>query len=413
MNEATKRVRTTYLTLLLLSTLSASFIWGINTLFLLDAGLTNTEAFAANAFFTLGQVLFEVPTGVVADTWGRRVSFLLGSLTLLLSTLLYLYMWQTSADFWQWAIASALIGLGFSFFSGAVEAWLVDALDFTGFKGSLEGVFAQGQIITGVAMLSGSVAGGYIAQATNLGVPYILRSALLGLTFLVAFVTMRDLGFKPRKSKRLVPEIKLILKGSIDHGLRNRPVRWLMLAAPFTTGVSFYAFYAMQPYLLELYGDPSAYGIAGLAAAILACAQITGGLLVPSIRKRFQKRTSVLILGGIISVFALAIIGLSSSFWLAIAMLVAWAIVFSATSPVRQAFINSLIPSKQRATVLSFDTLMGYSGAVPIQPALGRVADINGYAASYLVSSGIQALSIPFVILAKKEKVKADDIGKN
>ena len=62
-----------YFTLMLGNTLAASFIWGINTLFLLDAGLTNLEAFAANAFFTVGMVIFEVPTGVVADTWDGGV----------------------------------------------------------------------------------------------------------------------------------------------------------------------------------------------------------------------------------------------------------------------------------------------------------------------------------------------------
>lgn len=53
----------TYLLLTLVSTLAASFIWGINNLFLLDAGLNNAEAFAADAFFTAGMVIFEVPTG--------------------------------------------------------------------------------------------------------------------------------------------------------------------------------------------------------------------------------------------------------------------------------------------------------------------------------------------------------------
>ena len=57
------------------------------------------EAFTANAFFTAGMVLFEVPTGVVADTRGRRASYLLGTATLLVSTLLYLIMWQTQAPF--------------------------------------------------------------------------------------------------------------------------------------------------------------------------------------------------------------------------------------------------------------------------------------------------------------------------
>ncbi len=90
MNPASRAIQRTYLILLLLHTLAASLIWGINTLFLLDAGLSNTEAFAANAFFTAGQVLFEVPTGVVADTRGRRVSYLLGTVTLAASTVLYL-----------------------------------------------------------------------------------------------------------------------------------------------------------------------------------------------------------------------------------------------------------------------------------------------------------------------------------
>src|SRR5688500_19222088 len=108
MPGAARTVQRTYLLLTLLTTLAASFIWGINTLFLLDAGLSNTEAFAANAFFTLGQVIFEVPTGVVADTRGRRFSFMLGAATLLVSTLLSLVMWNLHAPLWGWHIASLL-----------------------------------------------------------------------------------------------------------------------------------------------------------------------------------------------------------------------------------------------------------------------------------------------------------------
>jgi len=59
-----------------------------------------------------------------------------------------------------WAISSILLGLGFTFFSGATEAWLVDALAFTGYKESLESVLARGQVVGGAAMLTGSVAGG-------------------------------------------------------------------------------------------------------------------------------------------------------------------------------------------------------------------------------------------------------------
>src|SRR5215217_7549243 len=110
MNKASKRIVRTYVSLTLLSTFASSFIWGINTLFLLDAGLSITEAFAANAFFTVGQVLFEVPTGVVADMLGRRASYLLGSGTLFASTSLYLLLWQVEGPFWAWAVVSMLLG---------------------------------------------------------------------------------------------------------------------------------------------------------------------------------------------------------------------------------------------------------------------------------------------------------------
>ena len=406
------RILRTYVTLTLLSTFASSFIWGINTLFLLDAGLTVTGAFAANAFFTAGQVLFEVPTGVMADTVGRRASYLLGSATLFASTLFYLLLWRIEGPFWAWALVSMLLGLGFSFFSGATEAWLVDALHSTGYEDTLDSAFAKGQIAGGVAMLTGTVAGGVIAQATNLGVPYALRAIMLALTLAVAFVAMRDVGFTPRRGASFLLEMRRILEASLEHGFRNPPVRWLMLGAPFSAGVGMYAFYAMQPYLLELYGRKDAYSTAGLAAAIVAGTQIIGGYLVRYVGKVCLRRTTFLLFGAILSGAALVTIGLVSSFGVVMALFAVWAVVFAAVTPVQQAFVNGLIPSEQRATVLSSANLMASSGGVVFQPALGRVADASGYPASYLACAAIELLALPFVWLARRERAPSDRIAK-
>jgi MFS family permease len=397
-----------YVTLTCLSTLAASFIWGINTLFLLDAGLSITQAFAANAFFTAGQVLFEVPTGVVADVLGRRASYLLGSATLFVSTLLYLLLWRLHGPFLAWALVSILLGLGFTFFSGATEAWLVDGLRFANYGGTLEAAFAKGQIAMGAAMLTGTLTGGVVAQFTNLGVPYLLRSVVLGLTFAVAFVSMRDVGFTPKRSASIPGEMRRILRASLQHGFRNAPVRWLMLAAPFHAGVGIYAFYAMQPYLLELYGRSGSYAVAGLAAAIVAGAQIVGGVLVPYAGRVFRKRTTLLLAGSVTSATALALIGLAPGFVAALALMGLWALVFAATMPVRQAFVNDLIPSGERATVLSSYNLLGSSGGVIVQPALGRAADAWGYSTSYLVGAGVEILALPFILLARRERARSD-----
>src|SRR5688500_16989727 len=405
-----RSIQRTYLLLMLGNTLAASLIWGINTIFLLDAGLSNLEAFAANAFFTAGMVVFEVPTGIVADTVGRRTSYLLGTLTLTASTLLYVLLWQVEAPFWQWALVSMLLGLGFTFFSGAVEAWLVDALTATGFTGDLEAVFGRGQMVTGAAMLTGSVAGGFIAQETSLGVPFVLRGAVLLVMFVVAFRMMHDVGFTPEKGGRPLAEMRRIATASIDYGWRVPAVKWLMVESLFTGGVGIYAFYALQPYLLELYGDPTAYQVAGLAAAIVAGAQILGGVAAPRIRGLFHRRTSALIVMAAASTVTRAFVGLIENFWAVIGLTTVWALLFAATMPIRQTYINGMIPSRQRATILSFDSMMSPSGGVWTQPLLGKAADVWGYAPSYLISAGISALAVPCLALSRRENAPADTV---
>jgi MFS family permease len=405
-----RAIQRTYLTLLLGNTLAASFIWGINTIFLLDAGLTNLEAFAANAFFTAGMVLFEVPTGIVADTIGRRASYLAGTVTLAASTILYVLLWQVEAPFWEWAIVSMMLGLGFTFFSGAVEAWLVDALTATGFDGDLETVFGRGQMVTGAAMLSGSVAGGFVAEQFSLGAPFVARGAILAVMFVVAFRMMHDVGFTPEKGGRPLAEMRKIGAASIEYGWRVPAVKWLMVESLFTGGVGIYAFYALQPYLLELYGDPQAYQIAGLVAAIVAGAQILGGIAAPRIRRLFRRRTSALIATSLLGTLTLALIGLVDSFGGVIALICVWGLLFAATMPIRQTYINGMIPSRQRASILSFDSMMGSSGGVWAQPVLGRAADAWGYGTSYVISAGISALAVPCLILSRRQNAAADTV---
>jgi len=407
-DRAARRVQGVYYTLILGNTVAASFIWGINTLFLLDAGLTNFEAFAANAFFTAGMVIFEIPTGVVADTVGRRASYLLGTATLAVTTVLYWLLWLWQSPFWAWAVVSVLLGLGFTFFSGAVDAWLVDALRATEYRGSLETVFGRSQIVGGIAMFSGSVLGGVIAQLTDLGVPFLIRAVILVVMLVVAAFLMHDLGFTPERGAGPLKATGNVFRASLKYGLGNPPVRWLMLASPFTAGVGIYVFYALQPYLLQLWGDEGAYSIAGLAAAILSVASIVGGAIAPLVRRRFHKRTSAILLATISSALILIALAFTTNFWIAIVLLAGWGIASSIDDPVHRAYLNDMIPSKQRATVLSFDSLLGSAGGVVFQPILGRSADLGGYGASMLWSGVISAVAVPFVLLSRAQRPPAD-----
>jgi MFS family permease len=104
------------------------------------------------------------------------------------------------------------------------------------------------------------------------------------------------------------------------------------------------------------------------------------------------------------------VIGFVPNFWVAVILLVLWGLMFSAVTPIRQGFLNALIPSQQRATVLSFDSMFGSTGGVVVQPALGKAADVWGYPFSYQLCALVQVFAIPFTWLAHRESSKADVI---
>jgi len=105
-------------------------------------------------------------------------------------------------------------------------------LHFTEFKAILTVSLPKDKIVGGVAMLTGSVAGGFIAQISNLGVPYIFRAVFFGITFIVAFIFMKDLALPQKKKELLSNRLKELLVTSIDQGLKKPAIRWVMLTAP-------------------------------------------------------------------------------------------------------------------------------------------------------------------------------------
>ena len=147
-------------------------------------------------------------------------------------------------------------------------------------------------------------------------------------------------------------------------------------------------------------------------AALVAGAQIVGGIAAPGIRRLFGRRTSGLIATTALSVVALALIGLIDHFWVVVGLIAVWGLLFAASMPIRQAYLNGLIPSRQRATILSFDSMMASTGGVWTQPALGRAADVWGYATSYVIGAGISALALPFLALSRRENAPGGPDGR-
>lgn len=403
-----KRIIRTYLVLAGLYTLATSIIWGVNTLFLLEAGLTIFQVFLANAVFTASMAVFEIPTGVLADTLGRRVSFLLSLATLCVGTLGYVGAAYLGGGILLFGLMSAILGLGYTFYSGAMEAWLVDALKDTGYGGKLDSVFARGSIVSGVSMLVGTVGGGFLGTV-NLGLPFIGRAALLALVFAMAYFSMFDMGFSPRviKISEYPSEIRRVAIASINFGWNRTSIRLLMIGS-FIQGL-FYAwgFYAWQPYFLELLGQDLPW-VSGLIAALVALATIGGNYLVEWFTRFCGRRTTLLLWAVAVQSVAAVGVGLANSFWMAVAF---YLLVMGATGvwmPVRQAYLHQVAPSEQRATVVSFDSLFTSLGSAFGQTGLGRVAQLRSIATGYIIGGLVSLLAVPVMLSIRKLDEPAD-----
>ncbi|MDX1524555.1 MAG: UBP-type zinc finger domain-containing protein [Anaerolineae bacterium] len=294
-DDRSKSVIRNYLLIAGLYTLSTSLIWGVNTLFLLEAGLDIMGVFIANAVFTGSMALFEIPTGVLADTRGRRTSFLLSVAVVLIGTLGYVGVAALGGGLLLFCLMSVVLGLGYTFYSGAVEAWLVDALTATGYAGELDHVFARGSMVSGAAMLLGSIGGGLLGSL-DLALPFIGRAGLLAVIYGIAFFTMHDLGFTPHATtlKALPAEMRKIAQASIIYGWQKQPVRLLIIAALINSLFMAWGFYAWQPYFLELLGQDLTW-VAGVIAALIALATIVGNSLVEWFTRYCGKRTTLLL----------------------------------------------------------------------------------------------------------------------
>ena len=299
---------------------------------------------------------------------------------------MYVGLAQVGAGVVAFAIVSVGMGLGFTFYSGAMEAWLVDALAATGYRGLLDRVFARGQQITGAAMLVGTVGGGLLGQI-NLSLPYVVRSMLLlpCSSSPTSSCTTSASSRETRHRRRAPGRDREERQAGVEFGWRQRTLRLLMLAVGRAARVLLWGFYASQPYLLELL-DSDAIWIAGLRRC---------GGRARNDRRQPGRRASprataagarrCCSIAAAVQTVAAITMGLASSFWVALPALFLVMGAMGVTSPVRSAYLHQVVPTEQRATVVSFDSMVSNVGGIGGQIGLGALGEARSVGSAFVV----------------------------
>ena len=412
------RIIRTYFAITGLFNLAMSLIWGIDTLFKMGAGLDIQQVLLTNAAFTLGSMIFEIPTGVVADTLGRRVSLLLCLVTLFTTTLLYVASAWRGWGFWAFVWISVFLGLGFTFYTGAVDAWLVDALKARGYTGSLEPVFAKGQMFFGAGMLVGTIGGGLLGQI-HLYIPYVVRAAIVVPLFALAWYAMPELGYTPRalELKRVPVEMRRVFVEGMEYGLHHPVVRPVMLASLVSMSFMIFGFYSWQRYFLDLLGRDLVW-VDGLISSLLGLSLIAGNALVAPLSRLVRSRTGLLMLSVVVqAAMATACgmvgrgVGSPDRFYVVVALYLVYGLAVGVAMPVKQAYLNAHIPSAQRATIISLDSMFANVGGVLGQSGWGWLARVRSIGEAWAWSGVTLLFGLPLYRLARRNDRRLDAIA--
>ena len=408
------RIIRSYFAITFLFNLAMSLIWGIDTLFKMHAGLDILQVLLTNSAFTLGSTLFEIPTGVVADTVGRRVSLLLCLVTLFVTTLLYVGIAWRGWGFWPFAWVSVLLGLGYTFYTGAVDAWLVDALKATGYDRPLEPVFARGQMLFGAGMLVGTIGGGLLGQI-HLYIPYLVRAAIVVPLFALAWFAMPELGFTPRalEWRRVPAEMRRVFVEGMRYGLSHPVVRPVMLASLVSMSFMIFGFYSWQRYFLDLLGRDLVW-VDGVISSLVGLSLIAGNALVAPLSRVVRTRTGILMLSIAVQAATVVACGLGRalpspvSFYVVTGLYLVYGVALGLAMPVKQAYLNAHIPSAQRATIISLDSMLASSGGVAGQAGWGWLARARSIGEAWAWSGATLLFALPLYWLARKRDRRLD-----
>jgi MFS transporter len=269
-------------------------------------------------------------------------------------------------------------------------------------------VFARAGMVAETATILGTIAGGVVGSI-DLSIPYLVRAALLAGAFAVGFALMHDFGFTPRtlRLKGIVGEMRKVGRAGIEFGWRAPSMRILVLGSFVTSGFFFWAWYAWPPYFLDLLGRDLVW-VAGLIASLFSLAMIGGNALVGRLVRPGIQRTTVLIGASILVTVAMVVVGAIHLFWVAVPAFLLAAVVAGVLMPVRQTYLHGVIPSEQRATLVSFDALMGSVGAVGGQAGLGYLSKVRSIADGFIWGGIATGLAVPLFFLLRARGDAAD-----
>ena len=342
-------------------------------LFYQENGMGMQQIFMLKSVYSLGIVAMEIPSGYLADVWGRKKTLLMGAVLGATGFAVYSF----SYGFWAFAVAELILGIGYSFVSGADAAMLYDTLKASKQEG--EYIKQEGRI-TSVGNFSeafAGVCGGFLATI-SLRMPFYFQFAIASIAIPAAFFLK-----EPKvHAKEIAVSFKAILQ-TVKQTFLHTELRSALLVSSFTGVASLTFAWFAQPYFQKA-GLP--VSLFGLMWTLLNLSAGISAFWSYKVERRLGQRNSLLLI----------IAGLSCGYFFAaweislagIAILFFFYVMRGISHPILKDYVNRHTGSEVRATILSLRDFVIRINFAIIGPVLGYFTDHFSLGLALLIAGG-------------------------
>jgi len=395
-----KKIIKQYMWLISIDSLLIGLHTAIYVTYLLNSGLDLLQVNLVNIAFMVSVFILEIPTGAIADLFGRKVSFVTSSVIMGIG-----FVWYGLADsFAGFVLAEVIIALGVTLTSGAFKAWLVDSLHWHKWNGKLSDVFRLEGRFRNITVLIGGLIGAYIGSV-DLAYPLIVAGiGFFGLSIIAGTIVREDYFVsKDLSGINLKSNLSDIAITSIRYGLKHKIV-FMVLIAVFVFNLGFPAFNMYwQPQFTEHLVDTKYLGYVWVGIVL---ATMLGNEMVNWFRRKFSKQKVGFIVIGVVVGSFMVIASLSTTLFVLVIGMMGHEVMRGLIKPYTDTAIQENIPSKTRATIDSFVSMVS-KGSTGIGLLLsGIIARAYGVDMAWLFGGLVIILLMPLVMIFNGQKTK-------
>lgn len=379
---------------------------GIWMIYLAYRGMSLVELGLLEGIFHISSFFMEVPTGIIADLYGRKTSRILGRVASLASTIIMIF----SNNFYLYAISFIISAISYNLESGAGEALVYDSLKELDEENSFMKINGRNEMFMNIALVISFILGGLVASKSYLAV-YILSAVFISLSLIEAFSFT-----EPKVIEKKVGNYNPfhVMKNQVNESIsvikNNKKLGFLIIFCEVICAISTSLFFYLQNFWKGNGYSEFKIGI------IFSISSLAGALVAPliyKIEKKIKERGILLLMPFITILCIWGIVFFKYTYVFYIIISIVEGIIFIAVSD----YINKLIPSKNRATIISFQSMIFSAFMIFIFPLIGKIGDGFGLIFAFkllaILASMLYIIHFFFLTKSNKKQNIIESVNKN